>query len=70
MTEITLNVKGMMCAGCEKRIVSALTEIENIMKVVANHENGLVIIKTSGEVNINDIEEKIDDLGFEVVKAD
>ncbi len=66
MKEITINVKGMVCGGCEKRVVNALSEIEGIEEVVANHTNGTVIIKTEKEIEKNIIKEKIEDIGFEV----
>lgn len=66
MKEITINVKGMVCGGCEKRVVNALSEIEGIEEVVANHINGTVIIKTEKEIEKNIIKEKIEDIGFEV----
>ncbi len=66
MKEITINVKGMVCGGCERRVVNALSEIEGIEEVVANHTNGTVIIKTEKEIEKNIIKEKIEDIGFEV----
>jgi len=58
MKEITINVKGMVCGGCERRVVNALSEIEGIEEVVANHTNGTVIIKTEKEIEKNIIKEK------------
>lgn len=66
MKEIILNVEGMVCGGCEKRVVNALSEVENINEVIANHEENKVTIKTNGEVDLSVIKEKIEDLGFEV----
>lgn len=69
MKEITINVKGMVCGGCEKRVVNALSEIEGIEEVIADHTNGTVIIKTEKEIEKNIIKEKIEDIGFEVPNA-
>lgn len=66
MKEIKLNVCGMVCEGCEKRVVNALTTIDGVGKVIANYENGTVIIKTNEEIPISIIKEKIEDIGFEV----
>lgn len=66
MKEIILNVDGMVCGGCEKRVVNALSEIENVKEVIANHEENKVTIKTNGEIDLSLIKEKIEDLGFEV----
>ena len=65
MKEINLKVKGMHCEGCENRIKNSLSTIEGIEEVIANHIDGTVLIKTNKEVNIEDIKEKIEDLGLE-----
>ena len=65
MKEINLKVKGMHCEGCENRIKNSLSTIEGIEEVIANHIDGTVLIKTNKEVDIEDIKEKIEDLGFE-----
>lgn len=66
MNEIILNVEGMMCGGCEKRIENALNEIKEIKKVKANHEDGTVKIESKKEVNMDNVKEKIENLGFKV----
>lgn len=66
MKEIILNVEGMVCTGCEKRVENSLKEIKNVKEVTANHENNKVIIKMEEEADINEIKERIDELGFEV----
>lgn len=68
MKEIILNVEGMVCTGCEKRVENSLKEIKNVKEVTANHENNKVIIKMEDEADINEIKDRIDELGFEVKK--
>ncbi len=67
MEEITIKVKGMVCGGCENRVKNALSTIEGIKEVEANHEIGEVKVKAEG-VAQNIMEEKIEDIGFEVEK--
>ena len=59
MSELKLNVKGMMCTGCENRIKNALDVIKGIKSVDANYKN---------EVNIEEIKSVIEDIGFEVTE--
>lgn len=66
MKEISLNVEGMMCDGCENRIKNALSTIKNIKNIEANHKNGTVNIKTKDDVDENEIKNKINNLGFKV----
>ena len=64
---IKIKVKGMVCHGCENRIKNALSQIEGVNKVNADHEKGIVTIKTKDNLDLNLIYEKINDLGFEVI---
>lgn len=66
MEEIKLEVKGMHCEGCENRIKNSLSMVDGIIEVIANHINGTVVIKANKNVDLKDIKEKIEDLGFEV----
>lgn len=70
MKEIKLNVNGMVCEGCENRVKNALSTIEGIENVEANHKTGVVTVTCNKEIQISVIEEKLDDIGFEVVKED
>ena len=65
MEEI-INVKGMVCGGCEKRVQNALMQIDGVADVNADHNTGKVIIKTEKEIVKTVIKEKIEDLDFEV----
>ena len=66
MNEMVLNVEGMMCAGCEKRIENGLSTLKGVKKVKANHEDGTVKIESKKEVNMDKVKEKIENLGFKV----
>ena len=70
MKETTLKVKGMVCNGCENRVQNALKNIEGIEDVKADHNNGIVTVMSKEEVTKSAMEEKIEDIGFEVVKED
>lgn len=67
MEEINLKVEGMECAGCEKRIQNAVSNIAGVKEVKANHENGTVVITVKNGVDVEEIKNKINDLGFEVI---
>lgn len=70
MKEIIINVKGMVCNGCENRVQNALKTIEGVEEVVANHNDGTVKVTLKEEVSKDVIKEKIEDIGFEVEKED
>lgn len=62
--ENIINVEGIECAGCENRIQNAIKVIPNVIEVVASHTAGTV--KVVGDVDLEVIKDKINDLGFEV----
>ena len=70
MNEISLNVKGMMCGGCENRVKNALGNLEGIEKVTADHTTGEVIVFCNNTVDKKIIEETIEDIGYEIVRND
>lgn len=68
MKKITIKVEGMVCEGCENRVKNALSTIEGVEKVEANHKIGEVTILAKEKSLKSILEEKIEDIGFEVVK--
>ena len=66
MKETIIKVEGMVCNGCENRVQNALKDIKGVEKVIANHTEGTVTVTSSNEVERNILEEKIEDIGFEV----
>lgn len=66
MKSVLINVKGMVCNGCENRIKNALSQLDGVESVKANHETGEVTIEASIDQTI--LEEKLEELGFEVEK--
>lgn len=67
MNEINLNVDGIECMGCEKRIQNAISNISGVEKVIANHKDGTVKVKANKDLE-KEIKEKINNLGFEVIE--
>ncbi|MCI8621865.1 MAG: heavy-metal-associated domain-containing protein [Clostridia bacterium] len=67
MKEIVLNVKGMMCGGCENRVKKSLEDIEGIESVKADHKTGKVVIMLNKFVLEETIKETLEDIGYEVI---
>ncbi len=65
---IEIKIKGMVCNGCEKRVENALLNIDGINKVKADHNKNNVIVTSDRKIDLNILEEKIEDIGFEVIK--
>lgn len=67
MKEMIINVQGMMCNGCENRVINVLKNIEGVENVLADHTSGKVTITSNKEVSKEVIKEKIEDLGYEII---
>lgn len=70
MKETKIKVNGMVCEGCENRVKNALSAIDGVEKVEASYQKGEVTILAKEEISKSIMEEKIEDIGFEVVKED
>ncbi|MFR3919599.1 MAG: heavy-metal-associated domain-containing protein [Clostridia bacterium] len=68
MKELKIKIEGMVCGGCENRVKTALSEISGVESVDANHNTGMVIIKSKEELDVEQIKERILDLGYEIVE--
>ena len=68
MKEFKIKVNGMVCTGCENREKNELSTIDEEKEVIADYKTGDVEVVTQDNVELNMLEEKIDDIGFEVVK--
>ena len=66
MKETIINVKGMVCNGCENRVKNALKTIDGVEEVEANYTNGIVKVTSKEEVEESALKEKIEDIGFQV----
>jgi copper chaperone len=65
--EVTLNVEGMTCDGCENAIKAGLESLEGIATVESSHEEAWTKVKYDKNLtSVEDIEAKITDTGYEV----
>lgn len=65
--EVTLNVEGMTCDGCENAIKAGVESLEGIAEVESSHEEGWTKVKYDKSLtSAEDIEGKITDTGYEV----
>ena len=68
MKETKLKINGMMCEGCENRVKSAVSLIEGVEKVDADHNTGIVTVTSKEDLDISKIKEKIIDIFLWVIK--
>lgn len=65
--EVTLNVEGMTCEGCENAIKAGVESLDGIAEVESSFEEGWTKVKyDKATTSVADIEGKITDTGYEV----
>ena len=65
--EVTLNVEGMTCDGCENAIKAGVESLDGIAEVESSHEEGWTKVKYDKALcSEEDIKAKITDTGYEV----
>ena len=62
-----LRVKGMSCNHCVQSITEALKNLKNIKKVNIDLEKEIVEIEYRKNINLDEVKEIIEDLGFDVI---
>ena len=63
--KMKIKVNGMMCAHCEAHVKKALEAIDGIESAVASHEENLVTITKSGDVDESLIRDAVTEAGYE-----
>ena len=59
-----INVDGMSCSHCAKKVENSLKEIDGVIKVSVNLDRKEVIITSKFEIDTNLLRKKIEDLGY------
>lgn len=64
--EKILNVKGMMCANCQKHVHDALLAMDGVSAVDVNLEKGTAKVTASREIPMDDFRSVISEAGYEL----
>ena len=66
--EICINVEGMMCAHCKKRVESAALSLANVINAEASLEKNNLTVKYQNEIDIDELIKKIEEQGYTASK--
>ncbi|MCU6711524.1 copper chaperone CopZ [Paenibacillus sp. J5C_2022] len=67
MENITLNVQGMSCGHCVKKIEGGVGQLEGVNQVRVNLDSAKVEVSyNESQVSLDKIKETIEDQGYEV----
>lgn len=64
--EIVINVEGMMCEHCEKRVKDCLEALDEIDIAVSDYKSGTVKLTLSGEADLKKIKKVISAAGYKM----
>lgn len=62
--EICINVEGMMCAHCKKRVEDVCLSQANVISAEASLEKNNLIIKYQNQINVDELIKKINEQGY------
>lgn len=65
--KVTLKVEGMMCHHCEMHVQNAVKKIDCVTDVVANHQDGMVVITYQNDLDLGKVKSAIVEQGYEVL---
>lgn len=67
MNKLTLTVEGMTCHHCEMTIEKAVKQLKNVASAKADHMNKTLEIIYTGELKIDDVKQKVEEVGYKVL---
>ncbi|CUS95508.1 copper chaperone [Candidatus Kryptonium thompsonii] len=67
MNKLTLTVEGMTCHHCEMTIEKAVKQLKNVVSANADHMNKTLEIIYTGELKIDDVKQKVEEVGYKVL---
>ena len=66
MKEVKLNITGMHCEGCSKRLKKVLNNQDGVEDATVSLENKEAVVKfDESQTNVNALKEAVEDAGFE-----
>ena len=65
MDQYTLEVEGMSCSGCEERVTTAVTRIDDVYRIEADHETGTVDVTAEADTE-EQVRRTIHDAGYDL----
>ncbi len=65
--DVTLNVKGMTCGGCESKVKNVLSVLNGVSDVKVNHQDGKAELHLEeGKASVEDLIKAVKKLGYKV----
>lgn len=68
LKQIVIKIDGMKCGECESHVNDIIRRNFKVKKVSSSHRTGEVKILSKGELNLQEIEEKLMSYGYKIIK--
>ena len=66
ISELTVNIKGMMCGHCEARVKNALETLPYVEEADVSHEKGTAVLSIKGSADLKAVKKAVTDAGYKV----
>jgi copper chaperone CopZ len=68
--DVTLNVKGMTCGGCESKVKKVLSAQKGVSDVKVDHKDGKAELHLEdGKASVDDLIKAVKNLGYKVTEG-
>ncbi len=68
--DVTLNVKGMTCGGCESKVKNVLSALNGVSDVKVSHKDGKAELHLEeGKASVDDLIKAVKKLGYKVTEG-
>ncbi|MGN1044370.1 MAG: heavy-metal-associated domain-containing protein [Candidatus Methanomethylophilaceae archaeon] len=64
MSKKTLKIEGMMCENCSAKVRNALSGIDGVVSVTADHRKGTAVVESETEIPDDTLLMAVIDAGF------
>ena len=66
MTQITMEIDGMMCGMCESHVNDCIRRAFSVKKVTSSHSKGQTVIVTESDIPDQALEQAVGESGYRV----
>lgn len=64
-----IEISGMSCAHCASRVETSLSKLPNVKKVTVDLSSKTATITSSKELDIKEVQNTVEDLGYTFIKV-
>lgn len=66
--QLVLNVQGMTCTGCERRLTAAVRRVEGVRSAAADHSTGVLKVELASGSDRDAVTARVAEAGYTVTE--